>query len=596
MYRDPEFATSFSTAFSCQRYRPIWTPAACSVHDARSRWLYIELHIKGADGRHSVSITYAVVDLFAGPGGLAEGFASVKQGDHRPFKIVLSVEKDASAYQTLLLRSFLRQFERYPEDYYRFLNGKSGEPDWNALYPRQWACAKKEALHLELGNDAHASILDKRLDEIRETYGDRIVVIGGPPCQAYSLAGRVRNQGIKGYDASDDKRHFLYREYIRILKKLKPVAFVMENVKGLLSSSVDGELIFDKVLEDLRNAGRGDLGYKLLPLAAKVSKKKVVAKNGHPASIDYVIKAEDFGIPQARHRVILAGIRKDHAEALTGDVLATALPKPIRKQVPVRAVLLGMPRLRSGLSNDDTSSGWKREVRAAISLVAKLDMRLSDRQRERLTADIRQHLKLARGSRLPKSRTKAVPVGIGRTCPPKLRAWLLDSRLRQLPNCDTRSHMKSDLARYFFTSAFGETLGESPKANNFPVELAPDHENWKSGHFADRFRVQLWDLPSTTVTSHISKDGHYFIHPDPMQCRSLTVREAARLQTFPDNYFFKGNRTQQYVQVGNAVPPFLALLIGQTLFKMLGHRLEKHGKRADRRNSGTSWCKSQNSG
>lgn len=543
-----------------------------------SGWRTIDLHTKGTDGRQSVTVTYAVVDLFAGPGGLAEGFASVKQGDHHPFKIVLSVEKDASAYQTLLLRSFLRQFERYPEEYYRFLNGKCEEPDWRAIYPRQWARATEEALHLELGNEDQASIIDKRLDEIREIYKDRIVVIGGPPCQAYSLAGRVRNKGIKGYDPSSDQRHFLYQEYIRILRKLKPVAFVMENVKGLLSSSVDGKLMVDKVLEDLRSTGRGDHRYKLLPFSPRSGKMKKVADKGHPKSSDYIIRAEDFGIPQARHRLILAGVRKDHAEKLTDDELAAALPKRIKKQVPVRAVLLGMPRLRSGLSQDDTTTAWKREVRAAISQVAKVFVNLPDKKRARFDADMKQHVKLAKGSRLPKSRTKAIPVGIGRTCPPKLKSWLVDSRIKQLPNSDTRSHMKSDLARYFFTSAFGESTGESPKANDFPAALAPKHENWDSGHFSDRFRVQLWDEPSTTVTSHISKDGHYFVHPDPLQCRSLTVREAARLQTFPDNYFFKGNRTQQYVQVGNAVPPFLAQMIGQTVFRLLGHSLEKKRK------------------
>ena len=148
-----------------------------------------------------------------------------------------------------------------------------------------------------------------------------------------------------------------------------------------------------------------------------------------------------------------------------------------------------------------------------------------------------------------------------------VREWVRRAAPRQVVQHEARGHMGWDIARYAYASKHAEEFGISPRLRHYPEALLPNHKNARDKNvpFADRFRVQTWDDPSTTVVSHISKDGHYYIHPDPSQARSLTVREAARLQSFPDNYFFAGNRTEQYHQVGNAVPPFLARQIGQVV-------------------------------
>ena len=202
------------------------------------------MHFRGETTRPAPK--FGVVDLFAGPGGLAEGFSAVTERDGSlPFEIALSVEKEKAAHSTLLLRTFLRQFGRnYPEEYYTFLRQGTAEPNWQELYPAEWKAASREALLLELGLPDTDTILNARIREIRKKYGNNTILIGGPPCQAYSLVGRARNRGIASYVPEKDPKHTLYQKYINILTRLRPAAFVMENVKGMLSSSLNETRIF----------------------------------------------------------------------------------------------------------------------------------------------------------------------------------------------------------------------------------------------------------------------------------------------------------------------------------------------------------------
>jgi DNA (cytosine-5)-methyltransferase 1 len=393
------------------------------------------------------------------------------------------------------------------------------------------------------------------------------VLIGGPPCQAYSLVGRARNRGKVEYRAEDDHRHFLYKEYLRIIQKYRPAVFVMENVKGILTATVGGEKIFETILQDLSDPDKAmgvpasGSGYRIhsLTCATSFSAKDV------PRKIDvndFVIKAEQHGIPQARHRVILIGVRE-------GIGLGT--PGRIKRadEVTVERVIGSLPKLRSRLSKEpDSDEAWGDVVANHFGEMAR-ELRANQAQ-----AGLRQVLE---------EMSTAIPRGLGtgdkqlrkmgpdEDDPALLNGWYHDPRLAVWLNHDARGHMRSDLRRYAFAAAFADAFGWSPKGHaEFSLQgLRPNHDNWETGKFSDRFRVQLRDRPATTVTSHISKDGHYFIHYDAKQCRSLTVREAARLQTFPDNYFFQGNRTEQFHQVGNAVPPLLAKKIGDIVFALL---------------------------
>jgi len=413
---------------------------------------------------------FAIVDLFAGPGGLAEGFSSIRNKDgSRPFRIALSVEKETSAFETLRLRSFFRQFDGSPPaEYYQFLNGDIPEPDWKSLFPAEWGHACLEAVKLELGSRSAAQEIDARLAQINKSHRGNVILIGGPPCQAYSLVGRARNKGTEGYEASKDHRHFLYKEYIRILQTLMPAAFVMENVKGLLSSAVDGERIFDQVLDDLSKVGGGS--YRLVPLAPR-SGQSFFGQMVHPPAFDFVVRAEDHGIPQSRHRVIIVGIRADIAAGLDSGQIGAALLPESEFPVMVRDVLKGMPKLRSGLSNgDDSEETWQSETSRIMRGVSTAAIGLSDEHKKafkKLGETVARRLSTKASVY---RRAGGAYTGVPASCPNELKRWLADWKLTCFPNNETRGHMLADLGRYFYAALYGRIAGVSAK-NPDPLRL-----------------------------------------------------------------------------------------------------------------------------
>lgn len=505
-----------------------------------------------------------VVDLFAGPGGLGEGFSSLNgQFVKSPFKIVLSVEKDEWAHKTLSLRAFFRQFvsngQKVPEEYYQHIQNPDSfnrQMLWK-VFPKQATAADDEAIRFELGKDDGSCLQQKISQAIGQT--NEWLLIGGPPCQAYSLAGRSRNAGNAEYVAEKDHRHFLYKEYLKIIADHWPSVFVMENVKGILSSKINDSSIFQKIIKDLKDPGKAVDGQKKFKyhLLSFVAEEKIISEE----STSFTVRSEEYGIPQARHRVIIMGVRNDIIEK-------NGFPQHLKKveTLPLDEFIC-LPNLRSAISSrvkiKDTFDNWLSLIRDALN--QKWIEQCDNKVKECVFNTIESLI----------SCDKIEPIQArSANKPRKYGDWFFDQNLKKVLNHEARSHRNDDLHRYLFAACYAKIHGKSPQLKDFPEALIPNHrsatENGvENASFADRFRVQCYGKPSTTITCHISKDGHYYIHPDPTQCRSFTVREVARLQTFPDNYFFCGPRTEQFKQVGNAVPPLLAKQLAEIVFKLL---------------------------
>ena len=488
-----------------------------------------------------------IIDLFAGPGGLGEGFSALKvKNGQFPFQIGLSIEKEPQAHTTLKLRSFFRQFgNAAPDKYYDALRAadcplEKRLVDLYNAYPREAGLAASEAWKAELGKFDHKKVFE-RIDQALGN-NELWVLLGGPPCQAYSIAGRSRNKGIEDYQPHKDVRQYLYLEYLQVIAEHRPAVFVMENVKGILSATIKKQRIFNQIYDDLIDPRKALLRENrniLRQSFPRSSPKYEIFSLVRPGKFDsenpsdLVVEMERYGIPQARHRLILVGIRKDLLGSSVPDILQQC------DFVTSQAVLEGLPRLRSGLSREkDSGTAWLARIREAQSRKwFNTPTRRTDKatlKKLKMAVDNLRSLKKKRGGEFVQyNATVEHEPG-----------WFLDDRLGGVLNHSTRGHIVKDLHRYLYCSCYGKSYGRSPLLGDFPHNLLPDHSNVNGSKnniaFADRFRVQLANRPSTTITSHISKDGHYYIHYDPTQCRSLTVREAARLQTFPDNYFFCG--------------------------------------------------------
>ena len=297
------------------------------------------------------------------------------------------------------------------------------------------------------------------------------LIVGGPPCQAYSLVGRA----VKSDNMVGDPRNYLYKLYIEVLKKYTPTMFVFENVPGLLTAN--GGQYF----EDMKKAFK-EAGY----------------------TIDHdVLNAKSFDVLQDRRRVILIGWKKD---------LQYKYPSFVEK-VPtykVADLLSDLPKIQSGETNNSYATNKFSTYLEATGIRKKDDI---------LTWHVaRPHI--------PRDRTIYKEV---------ITAWFKDKK--------------------------------RIKYTDLPKDLCT-HRNRTA--FLDRFKVVASDMPAChTMMAHISKDGHYFIHPDIEQARSITVREAARIQSFPDDFYFEGSRTAAFTQVGNAVPPLMAKGIAEKIKEML---------------------------
>lgn len=403
---------------------------------------------------------YNFIDLFSGCGGLSEGFMASGQ-----FNGVAHLEWELPMVKTLRNRLVTNWGETQDQAEKHVIHYDIQDTDFllspSKYNPNQ---AYTSSNHPSFKQNGLAGLAKgKEVD----------VVIGGPPCQAYSIAGRAQDKdGMK-----NDYRNYLFESFLKVVIHNKPKFFVFENVPGMLSACPGGTPVVDRIYKAITDAG-----YKV-PLASKFK--------------DFVLDSSEFGVPQKRRRVIIIGVRKDLT--ISPDEVLEAIKKfQVKKPVTVKEAIGKYPKFKP-LPEEEMKKG------------------------------------------------KAYrPVGI-----------------KEIPQHEARYHNPRDISIFRdWVKLDMNTMPMEDKINFYNKKL-----NKNSNHA--KYRNLNWDKPSPTIVAHLNKDGLMFIHPDADQARSITVREAATLQSFPENYQFLGNRGVCYKMIGNAVPPKLAECIANGLLSKL---------------------------